>query len=133
MNRREHLISLGALILLASQSARTRAAASELFSWEDLIKRAQGLSKSDYRPLKASTAAAGIDYDIGTQISYRADRQLFNQPNIHSSVRLFPLSRSAQKPINVFVVADGRATPVQYDPTAFETRSAVAAELMKQC
>jgi glucans biosynthesis protein len=47
-------------------------------------------------------------------------------------VRLFPLSRSAQKPVNVSIVADGRATPVQYDPTTFDTRSPAAAELMKQ-
>ena len=132
INRREHLASLGALILLGSQSARLTAAASELFSWEKLIKRAQALSKNAYRPLIARTAAEGIDYDIATQISYRADRQLFSQPNSHSSVRLFPLSRSAQKPINFFIVADGRATPVQYDPAAFDTRSPVAAELMKQ-
>src|ERR1700735_895351 len=102
VNRREHLASLGALILLGSQSGRLRAAESEPFSWEDLIKRAQALSKNAYQPVKARTAAEGIDYDLATQINSRADKQLFDQPNSHSSVRLFPLSRSAQKPINVF-------------------------------
>jgi glucans biosynthesis protein len=132
INRREHLASLGALVLLGSQSARLAAAASEPFSWENLIRRAQALSKNAYQPLKARAAAEGIDYDIATQINYRADRQLFNQPNSHSCVRLFPLSRSAQKPINFFIVADGRATPFPYDPAAFDIRTPRAAELMKQ-
>lgn len=132
INRREHLISLGALMLLGSQSARSAAAASEPFSWENLIKRAQALSKNAYQPLKARAAAEGIDYDVATQINYRADRQLFNQPDSHSSVRLFPLSRSAQKPVNIFIVADGRATPFGYDPGTFDIKTAKAAELMKQ-
>jgi glucans biosynthesis protein len=131
-NRREHLASLGALILLGSRSARLRAAESEPFSWESLIKRAETLSKNAYQPVKARAATEGIDYDIVTQISYRADKQLFNQPNGHSSVRFFPLSRSAQKPVNVFIVADGRATPFPYDPATFDIKTPKAAELMKQ-
>ncbi|HEY4341523.1 MAG TPA: glucan biosynthesis protein [Steroidobacteraceae bacterium] len=131
MNRREHLASLGAVTLLASHPARVSASVSQPFSWESLIKRAQERSQKPYQSVKPHAAAEGINYDIANQIEFRANKQLFNQPNSHSSVRFFPLSRGAQMPVNVFVVANGHATQFDYDPTLFEIRAPDAANLLK--
>jgi glucans biosynthesis protein len=133
MNRREYLSSLGALLLLVSRFVPASAAPSEAFSWEGLIGRAQARSKAPYQPVKRRTAAEAIDYDVVNQISYRADQQLFNRPGSQSAVRFFPLSRTAQTPANVFVVANGQATPFEYNPALFDLKTPEAARLMKEC
>lgn len=132
MNRRGHLGSLGALLFLASRSAPA-SAPSAAFSWEGLIGRAQARSKAPYQPVKHRAAAAAIDYDIVNQISYRADQQLFNRPGSQIAVRFFPLSRTAQTPVNVFVVANGQATAFEYNVALFDLKTPEAARLMKEC
>jgi len=119
ISRREYLASQAALILLGFTPAILTAASAEPFSCENLIKRARALSKQAYQPNNACAAVEGIDDDIANQIHYRADKQLFDHPHGDTSERLFSLSRSAQTPVNVFVVSDGRATLVPYDPATF--------------
>jgi periplasmic glucans biosynthesis protein len=132
MNRREHLGSLGALLLLVSRFVPA-AAPAEAFSWEGLIGRAQARSRAPYQPVKHLKPADAIDYDVLNQISYRADQQLFNRPSSQSAVRFFPLSRAAQSPVNVSVVGNGQATPFKYNPALFDLKTPEAARLMKEC
>ena len=118
-NRRE-LIALLSLLGIAP----TRLAAAGLadqtrttpFSWDGLQQQAATLATQPYRAPAVVPGAATLDYDAVGGIAYRADK------TIAGGVRLFPVGKSAQTPITLAVVENGKARPVVFSPDMFVSK-----------
>lgn len=131
MTRREHFASLAAFALFTLALARAAGASAEPFSWPILVARAKALAGKPWRPVDLRSHAHDIDYDAVGQIGYREDKTLWAD-NAGGGVRFFPLSRYAQMPIEVSIVANGRATPFRYDAALFDTKTPALTKLMAE-
>jgi len=132
MNRREHMLALGTLAVLAPWQVRAAGSRSEPFSWGLLVARARSLARKPYQPVQPRTHSHAIDYDAVSQISYRADKTLLPDDDGKGGIRLFPLSRYAQTPIELALVSAGRATPFSYNPSLFEAQGQDVATLLAE-
>jgi glucans biosynthesis protein len=119
--RRECLLALGAAgtLLPSTLAAAATAAKLEPFSWDLLKRRAIALAARPYRPVAPIAGAHAIDFDAVGAIQFRPDRSLVLSPGT-PPIRLFPISRTAPKPITLFTVEKGIARPVVYDPSFFD-------------
>lgn len=131
MTRREHFASLAAFALLIPSLSHAAKGAGDAFSWPILVARAKALAGKPWRPVEIRNHAHAIDYDAVGQIGYREDKTLWPD-NGSGGIRFFPLSRYAQMPINVSIVANGRATPFLYDGALFDTKTPELAQLVAE-
>lgn len=129
--RREHFASLAAFALLIPSLAHAADEKGAAFSWPILVARAKALAGKPWRPVELRSHAHAIDYDAVGQIGYRADKTLW-EDNASGGIRFFPLSRYAQMPIDVSVVANGRATPFRYEAGLFEANTPELTKLMSE-
>lgn len=121
-NRRDVLALIAASLLATPTAALSQlvgAGGGEAFSWDALKRRAIALSRQAWRaPPAPSEAARANDYDAMANLQYRPDRTLWGDQN-GGGVRFFPLMKLATRPVEVFVVEQGRARPFIYQDTLF--------------
>ena len=122
IDRRQSLGLIGTTLawaLAARAGAAPALAKGEPFSWEWLKARTQSLAAGKPRPLpKPVPGAQAIDYDAVNRIRYRADRTIGADDGY--GMRLFPLSRYANSPVELFVVTKGVARHVEHEGALFE-------------
>ncbi|HEX7876977.1 MAG TPA: glucan biosynthesis protein [Sphingobium sp.] len=118
IDRRAVIAATGAALLLPrSALAQPR---PEAFSWETVVKRAQRLARAPYRETPHHPGARNVNYDALYQARFREDRTIWGDLPGDTGVQLFPLSASAEQPVEIALVERGRATPLPYDPTIFD-------------
>ena len=105
------------LLLPRSAFAQPR---SETFSWGSLVARAQRLARAPYRETPHHPGASRVNYDALYRAPFREDRTIWGDLPGDTGVQLFPLSASAEQPVEIALVESGRATPLAYDPTSFD-------------
>ncbi|CAD7337014.1 glucan biosynthesis protein D [Sphingomonadales bacterium 56] len=92
----------------------------ERFSWDMVIARARGLARQPYRETPHHPGARKVDYEALYKARFREDRTIWGNLPGDTGVQLFPLSASAEQPVEIALVENGRATPLRYDPTIFD-------------
>lgn len=118
IDRRAMVAASGAALLLpGSAFAQPKA---ERFSWEMVIAHARRLSRQPYRETPHHPGARNVNYDALYQARFREDRTIWGKLPGDTGVQLFPLSASAEQPVEIALVENGRATPLRYDPTIFD-------------
>lgn len=121
IDRREGLVLLGGLLAFGGRAVaapRRVPASGQPFSWDWLRGRAAALAHGPERPLPPPDPRAhAIDYDALNRISFRADHEIFADDGY--GVRLFPLSRYAAAPVQLWIVEAGRARPIVHAEDMF--------------
>jgi glucans biosynthesis protein len=121
--RRDCLFGLAALGMIPATAiaapARKRAGGAEPFSFDWLKRQAIALAARPYQQVAPIAGAHAIDFDAVGAIRFRDDREIVLGPQT-PPIRLFPISRTAPKPVKLFTVKDGVATPVVYSTDFFD-------------
>ena len=92
------------------------------FSFEALKERARALAAAPYAPppRPAPDVLQRIDYDAHGRIRFDTGRALWaDGPSLYP-VTFFHLGRYFQQPVRMFVVEDGGAREILYDPAYFD-------------
>ena len=118
INRRAMIAATSAALILPHRLMAQ--AASEPFSWDRLVARAQRLARAPFAETPLYPGAQAIDYDALHQARFAEDRTIWGDLPGDTGVRLFPLSRTAAQPVQIALVDKGRATPLRYDPAMFD-------------
>jgi glucans biosynthesis protein len=93
----------------------------DAFSWAGLVGQAQRLARAPFKDTPLHPGAAKVNYDALHQARFRDERTLWGDLPGDTGIRFFPLSANAAQPVTIATVEKGRATPLRYDPTMFET------------
>ena len=117
IDRRAMIAASGATLLLPGSAL---AQARERFSWEMVIARAQRLARQPYRETPHHPGAHKVDYDALYKARFKEDRTIWGNLPGDTGVQLFPLSASAEQPVEIALVENGHAVPLRYDPTMFD-------------
>lgn len=117
IDRRAMIAASGATLFLPGSAL---AQGRERFSWEMVIARAQRLARQPYRETPHHPGARKVDYDALYKARFREDRTIWGNLPGDTGVQLFPLSASAEQPVEIELVENGRAVPLRYDPTMFD-------------
>ncbi|QGP79944.1 glucan biosynthesis protein [Sphingobium sp. CAP-1] len=119
IDRRAMIAATGAALLLPDRLLA--ATATDAFSWDRLVALAQKLARAPYRDTLPHPGAARVDYDALHAARFRDERTLWGDLPGDTGIRFFPLSANAAQPVSIAIVEQGRATPLRYDPTMFDT------------
>ncbi|MGC1466205.1 MAG: glucan biosynthesis protein [Pseudolabrys sp.] len=129
LSRRIVLLSGASLAVTGLAAPRSRAAAEpeqpqqpQLFDFAALRQRAKDLATKPYVAPKVSAAdiVSKIDFDVVQKIKFRAEKALWGNKPGFLPVRLFHVDKFNPLPVRINVVADGKATPVNYSPQDFD-------------
>ncbi|MBY8826655.1 glucan biosynthesis protein [Hephaestia mangrovi] len=123
-DRRELIALIAALGLAPARAAAAGLAdlgKPQPFSWDWLQQRAAALARQPYQAPAKIAAAANLDYDAVGGIAYRADRTLAG------GIRLFPVGKYAQTPIDLAIVENGQARTVNFSPDMFTSKGSAKA------
>jgi glucans biosynthesis protein len=134
LHRRQFLAAVAALSAGTAMPRAGMAAASTsgpdillgaaaAFSFDDLKASAKALaaqSWTDQLPEHADVLRR-IDYDAFQQIKYRRDKSLELDRHGQTPVQLFHLGQLFMSPVHIYLVRDGQAREVLYDPNLFDT------------
>ena len=103
------------------------------FSFATLQSEAETLARSPYvKPLiPAPETLAEIDYDQYQKIRFRADKSLMLDRDGRMPVQLFHLGKYATEPVRMFVVSDGAAREVIYQPALFDIPDGHPAKMLE--
>ena len=118
IDRRALIGASGAALLLPGTALAQQA--GERFSWDMVIARARSLARQPYRETPHHPGARKVDYDALYKARFREDRTIWGKLPGDTGVQLFPLSASAEQPVEIALVENGRATPFRYDPDMFD-------------
>ncbi|MCK0530916.1 glucan biosynthesis protein [Sphingobium agri] len=118
IDRRALIGASGAALLLPGTVLAQQG--GERFSWDMVIARARGLARQPYRETPHHPGARKVDYEALYKARFREDRTIWGDLPGDTGVQLFPLSASAEQPVEIALVENGRATPLRYDPTIFD-------------
>ena len=118
IDRRALIGASGAALLLPGTALAQQA--GERFSWDMVIARARSLARQPYRETPHHPGARKVDYDALYKARFREDRTIWGKLPGDTGVQLFPLSASAEQPVEIALVENGRATPLRYDPDMFD-------------
>ncbi|WP_066526975.1 glucan biosynthesis protein [Sphingobium sp. EP60837] len=116
---RRAVIAVSGATLLFPRSALAQPRA-ERFSWETVIASAQRLARQPYKETPHHPGARNVNYDALYQARFREDRTIWGDLPGDTGIQLFPLSASAEQPVEIALVENGRATPLRYDPNIFD-------------
>ncbi len=129
-NRRQFLQTATATAALAAQGFSVSAlaqqglkmGASEPFSFENLRKQAEAMSRQAYvaPPSPAPDVLYQIDYDAHGKIRFRTDLALWANGPSEFPVTFFHMGRFFQKPVRMHVVEGGQAREIIYDTQYFD-------------
>lgn len=114
MNRRE-------LLALSSAAVLTGAAAPAPFSPDTVIRAARTLSRHPFAPQQTvlPPALAGLDYDGYRRIRFVEDHALWRGLGLPFQAHFFHRGGLATARVELFEVADGRASPIRYSPSLY--------------
>lgn len=127
MNRRAFLTALGLGGLAAvldrggiAALAQPGAPAGD-FSWDILKAKAQALAAEPYRPGDGNMdpVLAGLDYDQFRAIEFDSSKAIWNGTELDYRMELFHAGYIYRDPVGIFLVEDGKATPLRYDKAMF--------------
>jgi len=118
IDRRSVIAASGATLLFPRSALAQRQ--TDRFSWETLVQRAQRQARQPYRETPHHPGARNVNYDALYQARFREDRTIWGDLPGDTGVQLFPLSASAEQPVEIALVENGRATPLRYDPNIFD-------------
>ena len=118
IDRRALIGASGAALLFPGTALAQQA--GERFSWDMVIARARSLARQPYRETPHHPGARRVDYDALYKARFREDRTIWDKLPGDTGVQLFPLSASAEQPVEIALVENGRATPLRYDPEMFD-------------
>ncbi|MEC3912137.1 glucan biosynthesis protein [Sphingobium sp. CR2-8] len=119
IDRRAMIAATGAALLLRPDTLLAQS--GEAFSWAALVAQAQRLSRAPFKDTPLHPGAAKVDYDALHKARFRDERTLWGDLPGDTGIRFFPLSANAAQPVSIATIEKGRATPLRYDPTMFET------------
>lgn len=128
MNRRAFLAAAG-LGSLASAlgrggmlAAAETATGGEPFSWDMLKEKAKVLASSAFQsPSQAMPEAlANLNYDQYRNIEFRSGKAIWNGTEQPYRVELFHSGYIYREPVNIYLVENGRASPLRYDKAMFD-------------
>ena len=90
------------------------------FSFASLIERARAMASSPYHPVRIPdpTTLDRIDYDAHWRIRFRPSAAPALSGGM--SAQFFHLGRYAREPVEVFLVENGMARALHYDPSLFD-------------
>ena len=94
----------------------------EPFDRTKLIDRARQLAEAPYEPpaLDLPGDLAGLTFDQYREIRYRPERRLGQEDGLPFTLDLLHSGFIYQTPVHLFMVENGRARPVRYDPGMFD-------------
>src|SRR3546814_9387582 len=79
------------------------------------------LSRQPLRAPKVGSALLDkMTYDALAKITYRDNKTLWREYEDTFGVRFFPLSMYARRPVDIFVIAKGKARRLSYSPSLFQ-------------
>ena len=119
IDRRALIAASGAALLLPRPALSQ--ARNNRFSWDGIIAMAQKLARAPFAETPPNPVAAKVGYDQMHQARFRDEKTIWGDLPGDTGVRLFPLSGTAQQPVQIALVDKGVATPLRYDPAMFET------------
>ena len=92
------------------------------FSFASVQDEARRLAAEPYRKPEpiASAALRGMTYDQYQQVRFRGDKALWQNRNSLFRAEFFATGFIYETPVSIFVVADGRATPLAATPDMFD-------------
>jgi glucans biosynthesis protein len=128
MNRRAFLVAAGLGSLGAALGRGGLLAAAETsgggepFSWEMLKEKAKALASSAYKPQSQDMpeALANLNYDQFRNIEFRSDKAIWNGTEQPYRVELFHDGYIYREPVSIYLVENGRASPLRYDKAMFD-------------
>ncbi|MEI4487226.1 glucan biosynthesis protein D [Frigidibacter sp. MR17.14] len=122
---RRNLLAQTALVAMAGALPRmafAQATAPQPFRFEELTARAEAMARAEYqapyRPMPEVTAV--IDYQTWGEIRFRTDRAPYSKGDGAYPVTFFHLGQYFQNRVRMFLVKDGQASEVAYDPELFD-------------
>lgn len=118
IDRRALIAATGAALLLPRAGLAQSGSAG--FSWDSLVTRARRLARAPYRETPHHPGARNVNYDALYQARFKEDRTIWGDLPGDTGVQLFPLSASAEQPVEIALVDKGRVTPIAYDPNIFD-------------
>ncbi|GJD36061.1 glucan biosynthesis protein [Methylobacterium aerolatum] len=91
------------------------------FEASSVRRLAQALSKQPYKAPSTDLPKAleSVTYDQYRGIRFRKDRALWREQKLPFEVQFFPRAFLFRSAVEIFEVADGKATPVPYSPDLF--------------
>jgi periplasmic glucans biosynthesis protein len=91
------------------------------FSWEWLNEHARDLARKPFNAAgyEIPKELADLDYDHYRFIKYKAEKAIWYGEPVDYQLQLFHLGYIYRDPVNVFIVENGKATPLHYDKSLF--------------
>ena len=123
MRRREFMTGALTLSLLAAAGGPALAAKekTEAFRRDSVRQMARARMAKPYQPPKAPMpdGFSHMGYDAYRGIRFRPERALWRGENLGFEIQLFHRGFLFEDPVEIFIVDNGVATPVAYDPALF--------------
>jgi periplasmic glucans biosynthesis protein len=117
------LLLIAAAILLGIPQATARPAfgPAEAFSFTDILAEARARAATPYREVEnpLRDALARLDYDRHQQIRFESEYTLWGDDPSSVGIELFHPGRHFEDPVRIFLVENGRAREVLFDPEFF--------------
>lgn len=117
---------LSSLAACIGQSGFARAAGEDSavateFSWEILNARAADLAKAAYNPgqYQIQQALADLDYDHYRFIKFDPKKAIWHDRQVDYQMQLFHPGYIYRELVEVFLVEDGKSTPLRYDKSLY--------------
>lgn len=134
-NRRMVLAGLGLTLFLASSTAlSTPLLAQEpdavAFDFNSFSARLKALASEDFAAAKVDlpNAFQNLDYDAYRLIQYRDEASKWAGDPSFYRLQAFHLGWLYNEPVKVFEIEDGRAVPIQFQPSDFDYHNAAIGE-----
>ena len=127
MDRRSFLTAAGLAGLAAmigdvriALAQQTDGAAATPFSWDILKEMAKSVAAEPFKPFpELDPALQQLNYDQFRDISFDADKEIWRGISDDFHIQLFHDGYIYREPVDIFLVADGKATKLRYDRSLF--------------
>ena len=92
------------------------------FTWEGLKNQARDLSTQPFEPPgdQRPPQLAALTWDQYEALHFRPEHALWADTDLPFRVQFFHLGLYYQAAVRIFVVDDGQARPIEYDPSLFD-------------
>jgi len=112
----------GSALAQRTRPAQKRLGASEPFDYAYLKGLARGLSQKAYQPQPEHLppAIARLDWDHWEAIRFRDEHSLWARDGLRYQIRFSHLGFRVRKPVRMYMVEEGRAQELAFDPAMFD-------------
>jgi glucans biosynthesis protein len=95
---------------------------TQAFSWDGLKQRAKSMAARPYAPPDATVAEdlAKLDYDDYRNINYRPEKAIWSDRPLPFRLQLFHAGYLYREPVDVYLVENGKAERIAFDPAMFD-------------